>query len=156
MGVKVVDQLQVFGQGLPGCVVLDDGALKNAEELGRKLVEQALKGEGEREYVGPQGRCPVCHLNLVRLTGGDRAECAACGAKGRVVLENGELGLVFGAKGLDCSVLRHEGLAIHMKEIVETAGKLNPRMLEVPERKSGLVELGNKWIIHPPSMIGPT
>ena len=152
MTIKVVDQMQVHGAGLPGCVVLDDAALNRATELGRNLVLQAGQPVEERAYVGKPGKCPICNLNVIALLGGDHVECASCAARGTLRIVDGEVELDFTPDGLEFSVFRLAALAQHGVEIKGVAGKLKPRMQEVPDKVKPLLSWGEGITLIPPSL----
>ncbi|KAF7541389.1 hypothetical protein G7054_g533 [Neopestalotiopsis clavispora] len=151
MGIQVVDQMEIFGAGLSGCVVLDDAAIARAESMARGLVGQAAKPAVEQTYVGPKGACPVCHLSVITFTGGDDIDCATCGAKGKALVKDGKIALEFSAGGQEISVKRTSGMEIHMKEIGHVASKLRPQMSEVPVKKAALEELAGKILVPAPS-----
>lgn len=54
LGGKIVGSLAAYAPG-PGEVLLDDEIVRQAEELGRAVVEDRL-------LPPPEGVCPVCHL----------------------------------------------------------------------------------------------
>ncbi|CAK7220663.1 hypothetical protein SBRCBS47491_004264 [Sporothrix bragantina] len=149
MAVKIVDQMEIHGAGLPGSVVLLDDHMARVEKLGRNLAEQAAKPAEERAYVGPSGLCPLCHLSVVAFTGGDKVDCGGCGAKGKAVLRDGAIALEFDQAGLDVSVVSPQGLVIHGNEIMATGSRLRKSMDRVPAKKDPLVRLSNQWLASP-------
>ncbi|KAH6698482.1 flavoprotein-like protein [Leptodontidium sp. MPI-SDFR-AT-0119] len=152
MAMKVVDQIQVYGAGLPGCVVLNEAALTRAADLGRNLVTQALKPVEERAYVGALGYCPVCHLNTITLLGRNEIECSTCAAKGTLSMIDGEVSLNFEPEGLRDSIFKMEALVKHGLEIKEVAAKLMPQMPKVQEKAKELLDWGSKIMSTPPGL----
>lgn len=154
MSIKVVDQMQVHGAGLPGSVTLDEAALARAAELGRNLAEQASRPSEERSYVGKPGKCPICNLNVIALLGGNRVECASCAASGTLRLVDGEVLLDFTPDGLESSVFNIAALVKHGAEIKSVASVLRPRMQEVPNKINSLLSWGEGITLTPPSLSG--
>ncbi|KAL2846682.1 flavoprotein-like protein [Aspergillus pseudoustus] len=154
MGIMVVDQVHIYGAGLPGSVVLDDDALSRAAQLGRSLVEQASQPVEGRKYAGAPGKCPICNLNVVALIGGNQVECASCAARGTVRIVDGEVVLDFTQEGLNSSVFRMQALVEHGAEIKKVAGELRPKMQEIPNKVKPLLNWGAAITLVPPSLSG--
>ena len=94
-------------------------AVEQARRLGRNVVEQALR---EKLFVGEyDGMCPLCHLDVIVLTGGGKS-IAQREAKGRLVVIDGEV------KRRKISVLAEEGKKTHFREIRTVGEQLKPRM----------------------------
>ena len=121
--IAVVDQVEFSGAGSPSSILLDPDALARARTLGRNVGEQLGRPFDEAEYRGDPGACPVCHLSVFALRGGDRVECAACGAGGTIRLEAGEAVVGFDAEGLGRSVISREEKRAHFAEVQETAAR---------------------------------
>lgn len=154
MAIKVVDQVQVHGSGLPGCVMLDEAALARAAELGRNLAEQASQPVEARSYVGKPGKYPICNLNFIALLGGNLVECASCAAKGTLRIIDGKAQVDINPDGLEDSVFRMAALVKYGAEIKKVAGTLKPRMQEVPARMKPLLSWGEGITLIPPSLSG--
>ena len=83
MHTKVVDQVVFEGAGTPQSIVLQADAIERAAQLGRNVASQLGRPFDEAEYLGPDGLCPMCHLDVIVLRGRD-VECATCGARGEL------------------------------------------------------------------------
>jgi multimeric flavodoxin WrbA len=119
--IEIVDQLQVLGAGNPGQVLLDEEAMKRAGKLGRHVAEAMGKlGKvfGEVKYMGDEpGTCPVCHTNLMVVGKESPIECAVCGIKGTIKVDNGKITVTFPEGEQKKSRLTLAGKAIHFYEI---------------------------------------
>ena len=139
MHIGVVDQIQFAGAGLPASILLDDAAVVRAGQLGRNVVEQIGRPFDEVEYRGQRGLCPMCHLSVFDIRGAE-AECATCGALGRVTLTDGEVRIEFERDGLDRSVISMAEKREHFREVQETAARQAPLMDTVRERAARFAE----------------
>jgi multimeric flavodoxin WrbA len=81
MQIAVVDQFVISGAGMPKSVVLDPEAIARSAALGANVASQIGKTFDEAVYLGSEGLCPKCHLDVVVLNG-TAVECATCGARG--------------------------------------------------------------------------
>ena len=115
MHTAVVDQIVVHGAGTPKSVVLDDAALKRSAALGANVAAQLGRTFDEAEYVGEPGLCPLCHLDVITLTGRD-VQCATCGATGHL-----DDDLTVSWTDLDTSVISMAEKRAHYDEILQTA-----------------------------------
>ncbi|PKY07884.1 flavo protein [Aspergillus campestris IBT 28561] len=152
LGAQIVDQMQVFGVGVPNSLVSNGEAVARAEELGRNLAQQAhaMTEEGAR-YVGPRGKCPVCHLSMFNFVGQDAVDCATCGAKGRMGFgEDGHVEFVTNAEGESFSILRRSGLEKHLQDL-EQGVQVQEVSVKVSDIKEELLKLGQSWVVAPPS-----
>jgi hypothetical protein len=74
------------------------------------------------------------------LRGGDRVECAACGAGGRLRLEDGEAVVDFDAAGLAQSVISLEEKRAHFAEVQETAARHAPHRADLDRRRQAYLD----------------
>ena len=140
MHIGVVDQIQFGGAGLPGSVVLDDNAVPRAEQLGRAVVSQIGRASENVEYTGDeQGVCPMCHLSVFAIRG-DALECAACGARGRLVVKDGAPAFEFEPDGLEESVISMAEKREHFREVQETAKRQAPDAARIRELAAPLIQ----------------
>ena len=123
--IAVVDQVEFAGAGSPASIVLQPVALERARRLGGNVGAQLGRPYDEAEYLGDTGACPLCHLSVIALRGAT-AECATCGAIGR--LEAGDDGLVFAITpdGARRSILSLDEKLDHFGEVQETAARHAP------------------------------
>jgi hypothetical protein len=129
--IAVADQLLVKGAGMPRSVVLDARALAGAARVGRSVGSQLGLGFDEVTYRGEPGLCPLCHLSVV-VVNGEEAECATCGAGGRLVVSDGVTSISFDA--LERSVVTLEEKRAHFAEVQETASVQGPLASEIERR----------------------
>jgi multimeric flavodoxin WrbA len=83
MQIAVADQVVFGGAGTPRSIVLDADALERAARLGVNVAGQLGRAFDDVAYLGEPGLCPMCHLNVVSLTG-TAVECATCGCRGEL------------------------------------------------------------------------
>lgn len=138
--IAVVDQVEFAGAGSPSSIVLDQRALDRARLLGSHVGEQLGRAFADAEYRGGPGACPVCHLSVVALRGGDRVECAACGAGGTIRMAAGEAVVSFDAVGLAQSVISLEEKRAHFAEVQETAARHAASRPEIDRRREEYLE----------------
>ena len=122
----------------------DGEAAEQARRLGRNVVEQALR---EKQFVGEHDEtCPLCHLDVIVLTGGGKVDCATCGVKGRL-----EVKVVFGYEARKILVLTEESKKTHFQGIRTVGEQLRPWMGEVKEWREKLEGLDQMWLTKLPS-----
>jgi multimeric flavodoxin WrbA len=140
--IAVVDQLLVGGAGLPRSVVLDTDALAAAARVGRSVGTQLGTAFADTEYRGEPGLCPLCHLSLVTIDG-TRAECATCGARGRLSVEAGAAVVRFDdPAGLDESVVTLAQKRAHFREVQDIAAAQGALAGEIERRATALARRG--------------
>ncbi len=140
--IAVADQLLVKGAGMPRAVVLDARALAGAARVGRSVGSQLGLPFDEVSYRGEPGLCPLCHLSIV-VVKGDEAECATCGAGGRLVVSDGVASIRFDA--LERSVVTLDEKRAHFAEVQETASVQGPLAPEI-ERRAAMYREFDRWI----------
>ncbi len=139
--MAVADQLLVGGAGMPRAVVLDARALVAAARVGRSVGSQLGRGFEDVEYRGEPGLCPVCHLSVV-VVNGEAAECATCGAGGRLVVSEGAARIEFDR--LSQSVATLEEKRAHFVEVQETAAAQGPVADEIARRAAVYTEFDRR------------
>jgi multimeric flavodoxin WrbA len=130
MRSAVVDQVAFAGAGTPASIVLFPESMARARQLGASVAEQAGRSYDEVEYCGERGLCPLCHLNVVEITG-TSVECASCGAAGRLEVRDGVPQVSFDRAGLEHSVTSLAQKRSHAEEILRTAAAHAARADEV-------------------------
>lgn len=148
MHIKVVDQIQFAGAGTPQSIVLDPEALERAGRLGANVAGQAGRGFDEAEYLGPEGLCPMCHLDVIAVRP-EGVECATCGAAGRLSVQDGRVSFVFDAAGCDQSVISMAEKRAHFFEVQETAARHAQRAEEIRARAADLLGASNAQALRP-------
>jgi len=145
--MAVADQLLVGGAGMPRAVVLDERALEGARRVGRSVASQLGRCFDEVEYRGEPGLCPLCHLSVVAVHGHE-AECATCGAAGRLAVENGAAVIRFDdPAGLERSVISLAEKRAHFREVQETAAAQGRLAGEI-ERRAAAHSV-QAWLLAP-------
>lgn len=127
MHMAVVDQVVFGGAGTPRSIVLQADTLARAAQLGRNVGSQIGRSYAQVEYHGEAGLCPMCHLDVVVLSGQD-VECASCGARGR-------LGAEAPVRWTDTSksVITMDEKWAHIREVEQTATEHGARRREIEE-----------------------
>lgn len=138
--IAVVDQAEFAGAGSPASILLDPAALLRARGLGTAVGEQAGRRFEDVEYRGEPGACPLCHLSVFALRGGDRVECASCGAGGRLRVQEGEAVVDFDAAGLAQSVISLDEKRAHFAEVQETAAQHAPHRADLDRGRQNHLE----------------
>jgi len=129
--LKVVDQMMTKRCGRPGSVVLHPEHLERARQMGKNIITAINTPPGERTWLGDEGFgwCPNCHSNVLQL--GEehfdgkkwKVDCVVCGVGGDIEKDaDGKLRFVIDNGSRDRDRLTHEGNALHLREITETAG----------------------------------
>jgi hypothetical protein len=122
MQMAVVDQVTFGGAGTPRSILLDTTALDRAARLGAHVASQLGKTFEEATYAGEPGLCPMCHLNVIELTG-TAVACATCGCRGELAPDRS-----IHWTDLTTSVLTMTEKKAHAAEIQETAARQTSRV----------------------------
>jgi hypothetical protein len=96
----------------------------------------------EIEWMGDEsGTCPVCHSNMLIVTGKNPVVCPICGIKGHIQLDGENIQVVFSLEEQKLSHLTLAGLEGHWKELHSFAEKAKQRSkIESDEELSGKLE----------------
>lgn len=148
--IRVVDQMQISGTTAIGSVVLTPDALERAQLLGRNVAEAMLSDEQAPAWKGAEGVCPVCHCDLLTITGGSLVECAVCGIAGTLTADGGRITVSFSEEEQLRSRLAMGGKEEHWHEVRGALGRFfqRPDMQQIPE-------LLGKYARHPIAMPAP-
>jgi len=130
MHIAVVDQVVFGGAGTPRSILLDEEALRRAAALGANVAGQIGKPYDDVAYLGEPGLCPMCHLNVIELTGAEVA-CATCGCRG-ALRDAGRIEWT----DRTTSVLSMDEKRAHAAEIQETAGRHRELRSVIAEREA--------------------
>jgi multimeric flavodoxin WrbA len=153
MRSAVVDQVVFAGAGTPSSIVLFPEAIERARQLGAHVAEQAGRAYDDVEYCGDPGLCPLCHLNVVEISGAS-VECASCGAAGHLEVRDGTAHVVFEPAGLDHSVIALSEKRSHAEEILHTAAAHADRAEEVADAAAPFVEWDHR--VRPDLLVTPS
>jgi multimeric flavodoxin WrbA len=93
LGMEIIDRALIHTQAINE-VVLYDKALAKAREMGKE-VARAVK-TGDTSYCGEPGTCPICQDRVFRILRDDQTvECGVCGIRGKIIVENGKIRILF-------------------------------------------------------------
>lgn len=89
--LTLADQMLVQHVETPGVAATLDEACRRAERLGRNVVAELGKAEGEIVYHGEMPEaCPICHCDTLLLREG-RLVCPLCNTVGDPVIADGKI-----------------------------------------------------------------
>jgi multimeric flavodoxin WrbA len=128
MQIAVVDQAVFGGAGTPRSILLDDAALDRAARLGANVASELGKPFDDATYRGEPGLCPMCHLNVIELTG-TAVSCATCGCRGELRPD-----LTVHWTDRTTSVLTMTEKRAHAAEILQTAARHEKLLSRVREK----------------------
>ena len=140
MHMAVVDQVVFAGAGTPRSIALDRVALRRAARLGTHVGAQAGRPFAQAEYRGDPGLCPMCHLNVIALTGDGAVQCASCGAGGQLVVGASGVSVEFSPAGREQSVTTMTEKRAHFFEVQRTAAEHAARREEIDARARALLD----------------
>jgi multimeric flavodoxin WrbA len=139
-GMKVVGEIDAYNMGSTGNPVLDEALIANANTLGVKVAEAVGKTEGEIEWYGEEGTCPVCHQNLITLNGTTTVECPICGIEGKLSVEGDKVNVTFSKEQQARARGTYEGMLEHFLEISGFGAVAGPKMQAAKDRLPGLLQ----------------
>lgn len=116
---QVVDYMDVNRVADPGAATLRPDLIRRAHELGRNVAYAALHPEEGNPWMRePEGEtCPGCRQNLMIFNPkNDYMECAICGTRAQITIEDGRIRLDFERGGAD-DRMTVKGLHTHQTEI---------------------------------------
>lgn len=115
-------------------IAFDEKRLRKAYEIGKHTAESVAVIPSERQYMGEEGCCPVCHNNVMVMSNIE-IQCAVCGVKGKLTAFGSEVKPVFSDDALIHSHLTMQGKREHSDDLQANAMKM---------RKIGFEELAQK------------
>ena len=115
--MRVIDQLDVYDSGRRANPLFDDGLIKRLEKMGEHIANSCGKPVDDVEYIGQEGTCPVCHLDLLTVNGTTTVECPICGIEGKISIQDDRLSVSFSEEQQLRSRHRIAGLIEHFLEI---------------------------------------
>ncbi|HAN44659.1 MAG TPA: hypothetical protein DCP97_04635 [Ruminococcaceae bacterium] len=151
---NVVDQMDVYGVSKHGEAAIREDYLLRARYLGENLGHAVLNPQIDwcGRWLGSDDEeaCPSCHTSLmVAKPGRNYVECAVCGRKGYVSLENGNLKYAWPEDPQNRLTMM--GKYDHIREI-ERHGMGRPENYdELVREKSKKYKDWNDCVLTPPS-----
>lgn len=137
-GIRIVDQMDVYGVADPGEALMRKDYIRQAKLLGKNLAYAVLHPELDwtKEFWGEteeKEACPGCHTSLlVARPGTKEVECAICGRKGSVSMDENGLKYEWPEDPLDR--LEDLGIINHVREIAyHTEEIYEPKLPEIQE-----------------------
>lgn len=130
MCMKCVGHVDAYDQGRTGNPLLDEALLKQCEDLGTAVAEALGKPYDEVDtWVGPEGTCPVCHNDLVSLSGTATVECPVCGIKGKLSVSGDKVSVVFSEEEKKHARNTIPGIYEHYNEIQDMIKVCVPKLV---------------------------
>ncbi len=115
LGLKIVDREQFEWNH---CLLAREEYVERMRQMGEHLAKMAHLPSEEQYYNGPEGICPICHNNVMRMTPGtNECTCVLCGMIGTGYMEDGKLAVHFSEEELLASHVTDTGRAIHLKDM---------------------------------------
>ncbi len=133
--MKVVDQVLFNWIALPGVAVLHEDMLERARKSGAHVAESIKMPIEGVKYIGEPGICPVCHSNLLEVTGKDfPVSCAVCGIKGTLQMDGNKVSLMVKEEDKKHSHMLLSGKFEHGEDLNNKSLKPPANMHEVPKK----------------------
>jgi flavone/flavonol reductase len=141
MQIEVVDRILINWIGLPKVVALHDDKLARAHRSGRHVVESHSTPDGEAEYIGEPGVCPLCHSKLIEVRHADDPYpciCGLCGVRGTLTTAaDGKVRFTVSDEDRPRSHLFLSGKFEHLQELADVSlkppanyGEAGPRSMK--------------------------
>lgn len=152
---NVVDHMNVFQVADPGEALMRKDYLTRAKYLGENVGHAVLNPQidWEKKYLGPdEGEaCPGCHSSLmIAKPGREYAECAICGRKGYITVEDGKIAYEWPEDAQDRLTMM--GKFDHMREIERhTEERYAPHADEIKEEWEKYKKY-DSCVVNPPSV----
>ncbi len=116
---KVIDN-EVFGWSLG--ILADDEKVARAHQIGKNLAEAAKDIENAK-YLGDPGVCPHCHSRNFYFGADNVVVCAACGIRGKMVIDGDTYKFDFPEEQLEHAHDTISGKYIHADDINRNNGR---------------------------------
>jgi multimeric flavodoxin WrbA/uncharacterized Zn finger protein (UPF0148 family) len=132
--IKVIDQINAYNMGSIGNPVLDNDLMERVRKLGRNIASAVGKPHDEVGWMGDEeGTCPVCHCDLITMSGTTRVECPVCGIYGTLSIEGDKVRVTFTEAEQKRSRLNFDGKLEHYNEIKSFADIAGPKLKAAAE-----------------------
>lgn len=115
--MKVVGQINANDQGRKTSPFLDPEMMQDVFDLGQNLLNNIGVPYDETTWFGKEGTCPVCHLNLMMMTGTTKVTCPVCGIHGTMRIEGDKVKVDFAPEQIRRARYTLVGLQEHHDEI---------------------------------------
>ena len=126
LGFKIVDRTQFdWNREL----LANPERVARMKKMGEHLADMAGKDPEEMFYIGPEGFCPQCHNDVMRLGPQGECTCSICGVIGKLTVEDGEIQVAYTEEMLATSHVTDSGREIHFLDLI---GKGKPQPGQVP------------------------
>ncbi len=125
--IEVVDRILINWIGLPKVVTFHEDMLARAHRSGRQVVEQHGTPDGEAEYIGEPGMCPLCHCKLIEVRNDNDPYpciCGVCGVRGTLTTDaEGKVHFTVSDEDRPHSHLFLSGKFEHLQELADVSLK---------------------------------
>lgn len=116
---KIIDN-EAFGWSLG--ILADDEKVARAHQIGKNLAEAAKDIENAK-YQGDPGVCPHCHCRNFYFGADNVVSCAACGIRGKMVIDGDGYKFEFPEEQLEHAHDTLPGKFIHADDINQNNGR---------------------------------
>lgn len=152
--IRIIDHMNVYGVADPGEALMRKDYIRRAKHLGGNLAYALMYPDAgwKTEFWGKteqEEACPGCHQSLlIARPGKDYVECAICGRKGFIKMENG--GMKFEWPFDPEDRLTHIGVMNHLREILyHTEEIYNPQVDSIQEEYKAM-KAEESFVVRPP------
>jgi multimeric flavodoxin WrbA len=122
--IEVVDKILLNWVALPKVVSLYDEHLARAHRSGRHVVETHGTPDGQAEYIGEPGMCPLCHSKLIEVRNDHDVYpciCGICGVRGTLSVDDGQAYFNVSEEDRPHSHLLLSGKFEHLQELADVS-----------------------------------
>lgn len=127
--IKVIDQIDAYNMGNIAHPFLDEGLMEKTRKMGRTIASACGKPHAEVPFQGAEeGTCPVCHCDLLTMSGTTTVECPICGSYGKLSIEGDKVKVTFTEAEQKRSRLNYDGKLEHYTEIKGFGAVAGPKM----------------------------
>lgn len=132
--MRSVGHIDALDQGRKASPLLDPELMQQCKELGEIVAGSIGKSYDEVGWYGDQGTCPVCHNNIMTMTGTTLVECPICGITGKLVIEGDKVSVEFSEEQKNRARWTVAGLYEHYYEIKGMKDVAIPKIMANKEK----------------------
>jgi hypothetical protein len=118
-------------------LVENEAVLERARRLGRNVAKAMQAPADQAKWMGEEGTCPVCHLDLISIAKKNPVECPICGIRGELKIVGDEFKVTFTEEEMEHSRLRIGGLKDHWDELTAGGPEAMKRRMEEYQKRAG-------------------
>ena len=143
--MKVIGNLNVHHMGTTGSPVLNKELMATVNELGSRVAKAYDQPMEQIEWFGEEGTCPVCHQNLMTMTGTTAVVCPICGIEGKLTVDGEKVSVTFTEEEKGKARGTFWGQDDHVREIQGFGAIAAPKIMAVKELLPGMLEKYKKF-----------